>query len=291
MAIPEAETATATATLTRATGSEAARIQPCGFLVVVGQDWRVMHVSANIADHFADCGARMVGQPLSDFFGAAPVHALRNQLSLMRDPQGCARTFSLFFAGVPKPFDVALHACGHHIIVEALPSAHIEAGDPAGMARQLAAQLDDCATQDEMLGRACRFLRALTGFDSVAIYRTGADGEARCVAEESRGPSLAASCPQPELRLLADSARGPVALEPEAPAALLDRALLRPWSDHDGAAAAALALPLRSASRPWGVAVCLSASRRRPALDRIAAAELFAELLALRAELYELRRG
>ena len=38
-----------------------AEIQPCGFLVVLGQDWRVRHVSANIADHFADCGPRMIG--------------------------------------------------------------------------------------------------------------------------------------------------------------------------------------------------------------------------------------
>lgn len=276
----------------RAASADLACIQPCGFVVVVGQDWRVTHVSANIDDHFADCGGRMIGQPLSEHFGAAAVHSLRNQLALMRDPQGRARLFSLFFAGVPKPFDVAMHASGQHIIIEALPSAHVEAGDPAGTARQLASQLDSCASLDELLGRACRFLRALTGFDSVAIFRLDADGKAERVAEDSRGAGPSASrCPPPELRFLADGARGPVPLDPDAPAALLDRALLRPWADHHAQAAAALALPLTSAGRPWGVALCLSATRRRPALDRIATAELFAELAAMRAELCELRQG
>src|SRR6187399_2966078 len=72
-----------------------AEIQPCGFLAVLGQDWRVRHVSANIADHFADCGPRMIGQPLAEFFGGSAVHSLRNQLALMRDPEGTARLFSL----------------------------------------------------------------------------------------------------------------------------------------------------------------------------------------------------
>lgn len=275
-----------------AASADVAHIQPCGFLVVVGQDWRVSHVSANIGDHFADCGGRMIGQPLAEFFGAAAVHSLRNQLALMRDPQGSARMFSLFFAGVPKPFDVAMHGCGQHIIVEALPSAHVEAGDPAGTARQLASQLDGCGSLDELLGRACRFLRALTGFDSVAIFRLDADGEAQRVAEDSRSSGPTASrCPPPELRLLADGTRGRVPLEPEAPAALIDRALLRPWTDHHAPAAAALALPLLSAGKPWGVALCLSETQRRPALGRIATAELFAELLAMRAELSELRGG
>lgn len=286
------DTETLDAALTRAGTDGTACIQPCGFVVVVGQDWRVAHVSANIAEHFADCGSRMVGQPLSDFFGAAAVHSLRNQLALMRDPQGSARLFSLFFAGVPKPFDVAMHTSGQHIILEALPSAHVDAGDPAGTARQLASQLDSCSSLDELLGRACRFLRALTGFDSVAIFRLDADGEPERVAEDSRGSGPAARhCPPPKLRLLADGAHGPVPLEPDAPAALVDRALLRPWADPDGEAVAVLTLPLLSAGRLWGVAVCLSGTRRRPALDRIATAELFADLLAMRIELSALRQG
>ena len=148
-------------------GKAIAEVQPCGFAVVLGEDWRVASVSANIADHFADCGRFMIGQPLSEFFGAAAVHSLRNQLALMRDASGTARLFSLFFASVPKPFDVAMHLVGGKIVLEVLPSPHLEAGDPAGTVRQLAAMLDGCTTAGEVLERGARLLRALTGFDSV----------------------------------------------------------------------------------------------------------------------------
>lgn len=273
-----------------------AEIQTCGFLVVLGQDWRVRHVSSNIADHFADCGARMIGQPLSEYFGASAVHSLRNQLALMRDPEGHARLFSLFFASVPKPFDVCMHFNDGQIILEAFHSAHVEAGDPAGTVRQLAAQLDGCETVTDLLQRACHMLRALLGFDSVTIFRLDADGRASRLAEDARAnAATAVHCPPPEVRILADAARHAVPMEPELPAALLERALLRAWSDDEPCsanpqeAASSICIPMVSAGTPWGVAVCLNRLARQPMLDRIAAAELFGDMLAMRAELLELR--
>lgn len=272
-----------------------AEIQPCGFLVVLGQDWRVRHVSANIADHFADCGPRMIGQPLSEYFGGSAVHSLRNQLALMRDPEGTARLFSLFFASVPKPFDVSMHFKDGMIMLEALPSAHVEAGDPAGTARQLAATLDACETVTDLVQRASHCLRAVSGFDSVTIFRLGADGGGERIAEEARGiPIATLRCPTPELRIIADAGRPGMPLEPEAPRSLLDRALLRAAGDDEATAdardaAASICIPLVSAGIPWGVAVCLNKGARQPTLDRIAAAELFGDFLAMRAELLELR--
>src|SRR5215212_1102638 len=161
-----------------------AEIQSCGFMVVLGQDWRVAHVSANIADHFADCGPFMIGQPLSEFFGAAAVHALRNQLALMRDPQGTARVFSLYLASVPKPFDVAMHFKDGMIVLEALPAAHSETRDSVGMVRQLAASLDACESVTELVQRGSHLLRALTGFDSVTLFRLDEQGQATRIAED-----------------------------------------------------------------------------------------------------------
>jgi len=275
-----------------------AEIQPCGFLVVLGQDWRVRHVSANIADHFADCGPRMIGQPLAEFFGGSAVHSLRNQLALMRDPEGTARLFSLFFASVPKPFDVSMHFKDGMIVLEALPSAHVEAGDPAGTARQLAATLDACETVTDLVQRGSHSLRALTGFDSVTIFRLDADGHGERIAEEARGkPISAVHCPPPEVRILADASRAAIPLEPEAPHSLVEHALLRSANSGEPSvakgsdAAASICLPLVSAGIPWGVAVCLNKGARQPTLDRIAAAELFGDFLAMRAELCEARAG
>lgn len=274
-------------------GSAIAEVQPCGFAVVLAEDWRVTGVSASIADHFADCGRFMVGQPLAEHFGAAAVHSLRNQLALLRDPSGTARLFSLFLASVPKPFDVAMHLAGTSILLEVLPSAHVEAGDPSGTVRQLAAQLDGCATVAELLERGARVMRALTGYDSVTIFR-----DSRQVAHDSRGDlAPPPKCHASGLRLVADAAAGPSPMEPACEAALLDRALLRcpDAAERDSirgdGARAMLAVPLRSAGRDFGMAVARNRNARRPALDRIAAAELFAEMLAMRAELCELRAG
>jgi hypothetical protein len=274
-------------------GKAIAEVQPCGFVVVLGEDWRVASVSASIADHFADCAPFMVGQPLAEQFGAAAVHSLRNQLALMRDAAGTARLFSLFFASVPKPFDVAMHVTAGKVVLEALPSAHLEAGDPSGTVRQLAAMLDGCASANDVLERGARLMRALTGFDAVTIFRAG-----QFAAHDARGDlGPAEICPPARLRLVADVAVAPSRFEPECDAELLDRALLRCLDDaelnamrSDGANAL-LVVPLRSAGRDYGVAVGRNRAGRRPALDRIAAAELFADMLAMRAELCELRAG
>ena len=272
-------------------GKAIAEIQPCGFMVVLGQDWRVRHVSANIADHFADCGHLMIGQPLAEFFGASAVHSLRNQLALMRDPQGTARLFSLFFAGVPKAFDATLHFNDGAIILEVLPAMHVEAGDTAGTVRQLATQLDGCETVTDLLQRGSHLMRALVGFDAVTIFRFDEQGRGARIAEDARGAGvIAACCPLPETRVVADSARETVPLLPEAPQSLISRALLRSHVDGEPhQARAALHVPLVAAGIPWGVAVCLNRGARQPALDRIAAAELFGDLLAMRAALCELR--
>lgn len=275
------------------TGKAIAEVQPCGFVVVLGEDWRVTSVSANIADHFADCGPFMIGQPLAEQFGAAAVHSLRNQLALMRDALGTARLFSLFFASVPKPFDAAMHVVGGKVVLEILPSAHPEAGDPSGTVRQLAAMLDGCTTAGDVLERGARLMRALTGFDAVTIFR----GSERA-AHDARGDlAPAETCPLARLRLVADAAGVASEFEPACDPALLGRALLRCLDEaereamgRDGATAM-LVVPMRSAGRDWGVAIGRNRNARRPALDRIAAVELFADMLAMRAELCELRAG
>ena len=293
--MPTPESDSDTIALTREAREATARIQDSGFLVVLGQDWRVRHVSANIAEHFADCGARMVGQPLADHFGAAAVHSLRNQLALMRDPHGTARLFSLIFAGVPKAFDVAMHFHEGAIILEALPAAHVEAGDPVGTVRQLAASLDGCETVADLVERGSHLLRALVGFDSVTMFRFDGDGPPERIAANARGlAATATECPEPITRVITDGGREGTPLDPEAPASLLERALLRSLAADESMPAepseaeASLCVPLSCAGEPWGVAVCLNRSPRRTTLDRIAAAELFGDLLAMRARLREL---
>jgi light-regulated signal transduction histidine kinase (bacteriophytochrome) len=277
--------------------SARAEIQPAGFLIALDQDWRVRHVSENIGDHFADFGRRMTGQPLADFFGAAAVHALRNQLALTRDPSGTARLFSLFFAGVPKPFDVALHQADRTILLEALPAAHLEAGDPVGAVRDLSARLGRHKDLPSLLADGAHQLRALTGFDRVVLFRC-TKGGLEPVAEDSRQSAPPAAIPpvvEERLRMVCDSAAPGVALDPPADAGLVDGCILCGCGENEretakaNGAAASLTIPIRSGETAWGVALGLNRSPRRPMLDRLAAAELFAEMLAMRIEICELK--
>jgi light-regulated signal transduction histidine kinase (bacteriophytochrome) len=276
-----------------------AEIQPAGFLIALDQDWRVRHVSENIGDHFADFGRRMAGQPLADFFGAAAVHALRNQLALTRDPSGVARLFSLFFAGVPKPFDVALRQADRMILLEAMPAAHLEAGDPVGAVRDLSAKLARHKDLPALLAEGAHQIRALTGFDRVVLFRCTEDGFDQ-VAEDTRLSSPPPAIPpvvEETLRMVCDSAASGVVLDPPAEASLVHGCILCGCSDDEreaaksNGAAASLTLPIRSGETAWGAALCLNRSPRRPMLDRLAAAELFAEILAMRIEICELKGG
>jgi light-regulated signal transduction histidine kinase (bacteriophytochrome) len=273
-----------------------AEIQSAGFVIALDQDWRIKHVSENIGDHFADFGGRMAGQPLADFFGASAVHALRNQLAILRGRGGYARLFSLFFAGVPKPFDVALHQAEGTILLEALPAAHLEVGDPVGTVRTLSAKLGRHTDLPALLADGAHQLRALTGFDRVILFRRSHDG-IKQVAEDSRvsAPPAIPSRLEESLRIICDSAASSVTLDPPADAGLLKGCILCGCSADEreaakgNGAAASLMVPIRSGEVLWGAALCLNRLPRRPMLDRLAAAELFAEVLAMRIEICELK--
>ncbi|MGH6728962.1 MAG: GAF domain-containing protein, partial [Sphingomicrobium sp.] len=244
----------------------------------------------------ADCDKNIAGQPLSEVFGASAVHALRNQLSLLRSPQGTARLFSLALAGSPRPIDTGMSRMGDTILLEAVPAAP-DPGDPIGTVRALAALLDRHVGLAELLGEGARQLRALTGFERVTIFRYTDDGQAEQIAHEARGKHGAPAPPEESdgLRMIGDVGSDPVPVDPPPGDGLLSSCLLRFPSKRECAearannAVASLTLPLRSRGRDWGVALCLNSGPKRPMLDRIAAAELFADLLAMRAELCALR--
>lgn len=277
-------------------GATRAEIQPWGVLFALDLEWRITNVSANIADHFADIDHRLTGQPLSEVFGGGAVHALRNKLALLRTPQGTARLFSFALADAPKMFDIGMHRTSDNILIEAVPAAS-EPGDTIGTVRALAAQLDRHTNLGDLVREGAHQLRALTGFERVSIFRCGLAGQPELIAHEARGKHEAPSPPLrcETLRYLGDIDSNPVSVDPPPAEGLLGNCLLCSPNDTECAeakangAAASLALPLRSGGRDWGVALCLNSGPKRPKLDRIAAAELFADLLAMRAELCELR--
>lgn len=270
-----------------------ALIQPHGFLIGVTPDWTVAYASANIGDFLASCGASPVGQLLADVLGDEAVHSLRNQLSLLRDPMGSARVFALHVSGANRPIDIQMHTVGDDTILEAQPATRRDSGDPIGLVRALATHLDGHDRLDALLDEGARQLRALTGFADVSLFRW-TDGGAEIAAHCARGDLAPAPLPvSGALRLIVDAAAPGVAIEPDIKAGSLDGCLLHAAGPDDRAAMDSspsfVRLPLIGGALNWGVAVCLNPSPRHLGLERLAATELFCDLLALHIALLETR--
>jgi len=190
-----------------------------------------------------------------------------------------------------------LSATGHTGDTYDLPAAHLEVGDPVGTVRALSAKLGRHAELPALLADGAHQLRALTGFDRVILFRRNHDGIEQ-VAEDFRVSAPPAAIPsrlEESLRIICDSAASSVTLDPPADAGLLKGCILCGCSADEreaakgNGAAASLMVPIRSGDVLWGAALCLNRLPRRPMLDRLAAAELFAELLAMRIEICELK--
>jgi light-regulated signal transduction histidine kinase (bacteriophytochrome) len=255
----------------------------------VAPDWRIVRASANVADFLPGHAGEIVDGPLSDLFGNEAVHTLRNRLSLLRDAEGIVRFFALQVPGTPAALDIMMHMAGSETILEAQPRTGQDSGDPIGLVRELARRLDTQSGRSDFFQEAARLLRALTGFEGATLFRYDEAGITELVAHCARGdvaPSDPPSVERSRLRFISEAGARPVAIAPAPEAELLSASLLRAPSDIEkaemGSAASMLLLPLRAGSVRLGVAVCVDRSPRNLNLERIAAVELFGDLVALR---------
>lgn len=295
-------TASSTASLERPESAIADSIQPLGWLAMVSPEWLVERVSANIANYF-DCSAEaVIGHPLADLLGGDAVHGLRNQLALLRAPDSIARLFGCSAGTTGERFDFSIQIDGQRTLIEAQRAEGIEHGDTIATIRALIGRLEALPALAAMLEQAARQLRALTGFDRVAIYRAGDDGAATLFVSTARslGP-LAGSLNAAEFdalrkaaAVIADCEAEPVAVVPPGP---LANALIRAPDEatrermRAAACVASLHFPLRVAGIDWGLIVCHSPLPRIPTAERLSALGLYAQMLGLLIEIRELRGG
>ena len=275
-----------------------AAIQPLGFLLVVTREWLVERASANIGDYLGATPQSAIGRPLLDLLGPDTVHSLRNQLALLRSPLGIARLFGCSVR--EQRFDFAVQPHGQGALIEGLRAGPVEHGDTIATVRALADRLERLPDRDQLLEQAARQLRALTGFDRVAIYRRASDGSFKLTAETARTLGTADATLHPDeqtapaagLAVVGDRSAEAVAIHPAGE--LRAEPLLRaPDAGHcqrlsDCGAAASLTVPLSVRGEPWGMVVCHHPSPRFPAFERQSALGLFAQMLGL---LIALREG
>jgi len=291
----------------------ACSIRSAGFLIALSEDWSIEAVSANIRD-FVECEAEdMIGRPASEVLAENAIHALRNRLALLRDPEGIERLLACALIEGGQEFDVTIHFSQGRIIVEAERATARTFGDVTGTLRGMFARLDEAPDLTAFLAAAARQMRALTGFDRVMILRFEEDGRGRIVAEYSRGgvPSLLGKhlppdhLPLEERRCLQrsslhlsaeiDAELTPLIIASGSEPPDLSRAALRPLAPaycdelRRMDARAAMSIALNVGGSLWGVIACVHHTTRSPGFERRSIADLFAQLLALRIEIFELK--
>ena len=288
------------------------KIQPCGFLLGLSDEWVVLHASANAGEFLGRDAAELIGRQAGDHICVEAIHSLRNRLALMRSPDAVERVFRCALLGDDRLFDLAIHRSGDTIILEGQPSSGKHYGDITATVSGMLSRLDGASDLAGLLDAGARQIRALTGFDRVSIVRLPDDGPGSIVAESTLasiastiGEAFDADTTAREqyrrrrFHVIADTAALCVALKSDRHlvAAPLDLslAMLRAASPRRIAAlhahdvGAAMMLSLIVDRKLWGIIDCQHHFARAPSFERRSMADLFTQMFAMRIEICELR--
>lgn len=283
-------------------------VQSCGAVLVLDSGWLIAQASANLSSHLGVEAQWAIGRPAGELLSEAAIHGLRNRLALKRAAEGVTRLARCLLTGDQRAFDVALHHCEQAVIIELQPSSDLAVGgDLVTTVRALIASLAD-QTPDAGFADGARMLRALTGFDRVRVHRRSGELGWEQLGEAVRSGLRTAGdgCAVPpvvleRLSLVADRDSPPVALlgqppfSPSDDGAGLDRIILAPPGPalldylHGCGTSALMTFPLVIGGDIWGMIDCHHSGPRMAPMAVQAAAELFAEMWALRIEIGELR--
>lgn len=273
-----------------ATAGDPAGIQPCGYLLELSPDWIVLRASQNVHRLLGESHVTLIDEPLGRFVHAQALHDLRNLFSRLSGTTGIARAYRVRLTDDPDLFDIAFQISDGRVILEAVPSPDEGFGEAFGTVGGLIDGLAKSRGQALLEGGARR-MRALTGYDRVTLFH----GDKR--AESSRGPFAAPAEADPTLPIIvADDQAGETAVFPQAQHRdCVGAALLR--SPDAGAldrlrkqgVRSSLRVPFVLEDGATGQFLGDCRNPRRPSFELHAAAELFAQLFAMRLEIDRLK--
>lgn len=271
-------------------GAEPARladgIQSCAYLLELSPDWIVRRASENIHHLLRESHVTLVGEPLGAFVHAQALHDLRNVFARLSATTGIGRAYGIRLTDDPDLVDLAFQLEEGRVLLEAVPSC-TGFGECFGSIGGLVAGLAASRGQ-ALLDNGARRMRALTGYDCVTLRL----GEDRAVS--SRG-ALPETEPAQGLPLfVADCQAAGVGVYPRNSAdSAIGSAMMRMPSEQalgalrDAGIRACLRIPFTSGGVE-GEFRCDSRTPREAQFELHAAAELFAQLFAMRLEIERL---
>ena len=267
----------------RSSAAAAAGIQPGGYLLELSPDWIVRRASENIHHLLGESHVTLIDEPLGRFVHGQALHDLRNLFARLSGTTGIGRAYGVRLTDDPDLIDVAFQLVDGRVLLEAVP-AGMTFGEHFGSVGGLIAGLASSHGQ-ALLDGGTRRMRALSGYDRV-ILRCG---DHRCVSSRGLFPSPSEDGATPP-RIVANSEAEPIALFPRRSTGAAGHALMghceqaaRAALDRCGVRAC-LRLPFSSGGVD-GEFRCESRVPRATSFELHAAAELFAQMFALRLEI------
>ena len=265
-------------------------VQPDGYLLELSLDWIVLRASENIHHLLGESHVTLIDEPLGKFVKSQALHDLRNLFSRLSGTTGIGRAYGVRLTDEHEFVDIAFQLSAGRVLLEAVQTADAF-GECFGTVGGLISGLSN-TSGDALLDGGARRMRALTGYDRVTL----ACGSRR--AESSRGAftapaELTARVPA----LLADTEARAVGLFPRDPeeTSVPHASMCSPDEEaleqlrREGVRAV-LRVPF-SVDDVSGEFRCDSRTRRQPHFELHAAAELFAQLFAMRLEIDRFRNG
>lgn len=266
-------------------------IQQGCFLLELSPDWIVLRASENIHRLLGESHVSLIDEPLGRFVHAQALHDLRNLFSRLSGTTGVARAYRIRLTERPELVDISFQLAGGRVLIEAVHCADAHFGEAFGTVGGLMAGLDGSSGQ-QLLDGAVRRMRALTGYDRVTLIAGGVR------AESSRGGFESALAPGTDVpAMVADCETPAVPVFPHRETdSVLEQALMHAPSElalaqlKTEGVGACVTVPF---STPGGSGYfrCDSKRPRKPNFELHAAAELFAQLFAMRLEIDRLKNG
>jgi light-regulated signal transduction histidine kinase (bacteriophytochrome) len=257
-----------------------AQIQSAGFFLELSPDWLILRASCNAHGFIGEYHQRLVGEPISEFTMAQPLHDLRNSLARQRSSSGIARAYRVRLFDQPERFDFAFQSLDSTILLEALESPEQGVGDWLGSVSRLIEGLER-GDRKRLMDGAARRMRALTGFDRTILTMGGER------IESARGSMAALEVAGELPPIVADANAEPISLFPAKHDHPIPGAMLRaPSPDQLEALRSAgissvLRVPVIVDRETIGHFECDNRAARPPSFELHAAAELFAQIFGM----------
>jgi len=271
-------------------------VQAGCYLIELSLDWIVCRASENVHHLLGESHVTLIDEPFGNFVQAQALHDLRNLFSRLSGSTGIARAYRVRLTDNAEFFDIAFQQSGDRVILEAVPSPADGLAECLSAVGGLAAGLAGDSGQ-ALLDSAARRMRALTAFDRATLLV----GEAKATSDRRGVPFRAganATLSDDFPALVSNGAAATVPLFPrEDDDSKLSAALLRAPSAEQQAElaergfASTMRVPVAMGGETVGEFRLAHTKARRPNLEVHAAAELFAQMFAMRLEIDGLKRA